>query len=310
MVFGLGHVAWDQDPEDVNQLMEIMKAMAMRNTMDKWNVVLIINPLRYHVVHEALGRAGFNDIQKLTWCKSNAQTMDGTTLRFTAADETIVVAHYGLRHSASDCQVKFDNDPTRRFSWFIGPTQKTKLRHQSSSGAVVNVYEKPPWLAEFLAGHYVKPGDTCVVFGAGAGGDVKGLLNLGCDVIAFENDEQQQVAFIAEMMDYEPCKSPDTMLQMHDILNMLRPRSADSEGQAAVLGRIEQGKDHDMDAKEASEAQKPKRKRDDAALQEESKPEKKAKVDDAAQAAPVAGDEAAGKEAAPEEDEQPIYDSD
>lgn len=216
MKFGLEFADWDTNPEDEETLTGFLKAMATRNLKSYWNIVLIVQPLRCEIVHDALKAVGFRDIQQLTWCKGDAQVMQGITSRWVSATETIIVAHYGTRVSASDAQLAFDPNPLKRYNWFIGPTQKTKLKHLESGGEVVNVYEKPPWLAEFVAGHYVKPGDTCLVFGAGAGGDVKGLLNLGCDVIAFENDKRQMTALCAELMNYEPAIS-NKVLKMNEV---------------------------------------------------------------------------------------------
>jgi len=275
MKFALEFVDWDNDPEDVETIASFLKALIVRNKKPKWNIVMIINPLRYHIVHEGLLEAGFADIQKLTWCKSDAQVMQGVTTRWVSADETIIVAHVGQRGTVAEAQLNFDPNPLKRYNWFLGPTQKTKLRNEL--GQPVNVYEKPPWLAEFIGSHYVKPGDTCIVLGAGAGGDVKGLVNLGCDVIAFENDERQIVPLIADLINYEP-KGSNKVLKMTDIGGHLQKSKLYDDAKKSGY------KTPDEDAVVEEEKPKKHKKRKHSEVEdkpEEAPPAKDAKIEDA-----------------------------
>ena len=274
MKFALEFVDWDNDAEDAETIASFLKALIVRNKKPKWNIVMIINPLRYHIVHEGLLEAGFADIQKLTWCKSDAQVMQGVTTRWVSADETIIVAHVGQRGTAAEAQLSFDPNPLKRYNWFLGPTQKTKLRNEL--GAPVNVYEKPPWLSEFIGSHYVKPGDTCIVLGAGAGGDVKGLVNLGCDVIAFENDERQIVPLIADLINYEP-KASNKVMKMTDIAGHSQKSKKYDD---AKKSGYETPDEDAVEEKEKSKKHKKRKQLDEPPKTEEAPPAKEAKVEE------------------------------
>jgi len=224
MKFGLKFEPWDQEAETGEELQTILRCAATNNMKQLFYVVMIVNPLRYHIVVEALQATGFHDIQKLTWCKADAQMLHGAVSRFTEADETIVVARYGTRPRQDDGRVNFPNDPTERMTWFIGKTQKTKL-HLGTAGAegkVCNPYEKPPWLSYHLASFLTQPGDQAMVFGTGAGGDVKGLLNLGLHVTAFENDETQVPSVAASIMAFASKTETYKPMRMHDIKTLMK----------------------------------------------------------------------------------------
>ena len=51
---------------------------------------------------------------------------------------------------------------------------------------------------------YLTPGDTVIVAGSGAGGEVLGLLALGAHVIGSENDLRQYMGLDALMISWSP----------------------------------------------------------------------------------------------------------
>ena len=51
--------------------------------------------------------------------------------------------------------------------------------------------EKPEYVAKWILRRLTKPGDTVIIAGFGAGGDVRGALNAGCNVYAIEQDLKQ-----------------------------------------------------------------------------------------------------------------------
>ena len=224
MKFGLGYVHWDAQAETQDELETIFKSVVCNNQSPSFYCILIVNPHRFGAVAAALETNGFSDIQKLTWCKSDAQMVSGACARFTEADETIVVARYGPRPKAEDGRTNFPVDPTERMTWFIGKSQKTKLKLGTggSEAAVCNPYEKPAWLSSFLCSFVMQPGRHAVVFGAGAGGDVKGLLNFGANVTAIENDEKQMSSLTATLMAFTPTTETYKPVVMSTIKALLK----------------------------------------------------------------------------------------
>ena len=85
----------------------------------------------------------------------------------------------------------------------MGPSKRV-LTKRIGSGAPINIHEKPDWLAEELLSQYTRPGQWIVVGGFGAGGDVRGALNAGLNVVAIENDPEQFLATVAHMRNFVP----------------------------------------------------------------------------------------------------------
>jgi hypothetical protein len=89
------------------------------------------------------------------------------------------------------------DDPRLRPNFFSCPSVASLAK--DSSGAIINVTEKPPQLAEFLLGMFCKKGANVLIVGTGAGGCVKGALKAGMNVIGVENDEKQYNQLKSEM---------------------------------------------------------------------------------------------------------------
>ena len=85
----------------------------------------------------------------------------------------------------------------------MGPSKRVLTKH-IGGGAPINIHEKPDWLAEALLSQYTRPGQWIVVGGFGAGGDVRGALNAGLNVVAIENDPDQFNATVAHMRSFVP----------------------------------------------------------------------------------------------------------
>ena len=80
-------------------------------------------------------------------------------------------------------------DPLQRHNIIIGP--KMGKRAVDTAQVEIKPCEKPAYLAECILRRLTKPGDTVIVTGFGAGGDLKGALNAGCHVLVIEQDTRQ-----------------------------------------------------------------------------------------------------------------------
>jgi len=197
-----------------------------RNNNDRiFTIILILTARQQPIFHKVLTDLNFADIDTLYWMKSTTNT--GKSIppnqRYVPAVEIIMTARSTpLSGNSRDYRPpSFDrsaNDPLAKFNFFLGPDEQEKLKEHNS---VVNLYQRPPWLASFLAKPYTRPGSQTVVFGAGLGGDVKGLLDIQCNVLAIEANEQLYGKLCNMMMGYEP-KLPTTMpMTMADIASTL-----------------------------------------------------------------------------------------
>jgi hypothetical protein len=69
-----------------------------------------------------------------------------------------------------------------------------------ADGTVVNQHEKPPGLVQTFIKMHCSPGDNVLVIGAGAGGDVEGVIEARCNCICIEKDDKQYAALRGRMM--------------------------------------------------------------------------------------------------------------
>ena len=83
-------------------------------------------------------------------------------------------------------QFSLSKNPVERQNIIMGPSKR--VLSKNAQGKAINIHEKPDWLAEAILAQYTKPGQWIVVGGFGAGGEVRGALNAGLNVVAIEND--------------------------------------------------------------------------------------------------------------------------
>jgi hypothetical protein len=86
----------------------------------------------------------------------------------------------------------------------MGPSKRVLSKRIGGAAAPINIHEKPDWLAEALLAQYTRPGQWIVIGGFGAGGDVRGALNAGLNVVAIENDQEQFLDTVAHMRNFVP----------------------------------------------------------------------------------------------------------
>jgi hypothetical protein len=90
------------------------------------------------------------------------------------------------------------------------PVKKSTLSHiydgalstefEGMSSDAVN--EKPPGLISFFIKNHLRPGDWCLVIGAGAGGDIQGCVDMNTNVVGIEKDKFQWGACINRFTAY------------------------------------------------------------------------------------------------------------
>jgi hypothetical protein len=131
----------------------------------------------------------------------------GPVYKRTPAVEVFLVAHKGpVNHYGA--QFNLSKDPVERHNMISGPSKR--VLSKNSAGKAINLFEKPDWLAEAILTQYTRPGQWIYVGGFGAGGDVRGALNAGLNVVAIEKDPVQYHATIANLRRF----TPDTQLDL------------------------------------------------------------------------------------------------
>jgi hypothetical protein len=146
--------------------------------------------------------AGYTNVQALFWYKPDMNVV-GPVYRRTSAVEVCLI---GLKGKAGDFGAQFNlsKDPVQRHNMIMGPSKRVLSKRICNAAAPINIHEKPDWLAEALLAQYARPGQWIVIGGFGAGGDVRGALNAGLNVVAIENDQEQFLDTVAHMRNYVP----------------------------------------------------------------------------------------------------------
>ena len=61
---------------------------------------------------------------------------------------------------------------------------------RDANNEIINKTQKPPEVARFILGNQCRTGDTVLVIGPGAGGEIESAVQLGLNVLAVEIDEK------------------------------------------------------------------------------------------------------------------------
>ena len=187
--YGLGIADWDQEPPTEESITSLLRGFVyLKGNRSLVSVVLWCQTFEHGLVQKIMKVQGFKHIQVLTWYKSGYNQVSGPACTYLPATETAIIAFHGDVATA----VRYLNmplDPLQRHNIIIGP--KMGKRAVDTAQVEINPCEKPAYLAECILRRLTKPGDTVVVAGFGAGGDLKGALNAGCNVFAIEQDKRQ-----------------------------------------------------------------------------------------------------------------------
>ena len=235
-----GHTdhAWDRPIEDFGAITALFQQCSANNS-NEFQIIIIADYTQVQRFQECLESAQYTDIETVTWVKS--QLSPGNPIRkskrFLRASELIIIARSPSKRQNRIREPNFiayddrENHTMERYDFFLGPEKKHLQKHNK---VVLNKYEKPEWLASYLAKPYVKMGDNALVFGAGAGGDVAGLLDLGLNVVCIENDNTQYYALQTRFVEYNPAPPRRVPQTMQDITRAItnfaeRPWKSDDE---------------------------------------------------------------------------------
>ena len=187
--YGLGLAPWDAMPPSEEALVSLLQGFVyLKRARTLVSVVLWCNPFELALVKRVLKNLSFKHIQVLTWYKSGYNQVSGPACTFLPATEMAIIAFHG-EVTAAPRYLNMPLDPLQRHNHVIGP--KMGKRAVDNDQEEINPCEKPAYLAEWILRKLTKTGDTVVVAGFGAGGDLRGALNAGCNVLATEQDVRQ-----------------------------------------------------------------------------------------------------------------------
>lgn len=102
-----------------------------------------------------------------------------------------------------------------KYNIFLEPDEHAKMK--LSEGGLAKIYQKPAWLSSYLTKPYIVLEANFVVFGACVRGDVQGLLDIKCNVLAMEYDEKMFARLAFNLRNYEPKKETDAGINMSQL---------------------------------------------------------------------------------------------
>jgi hypothetical protein len=193
----IDNIEWDIQVT-IEGLKNVFKQVEALNTQDDYTVAIYSKPMDIHIVTECLQNRGFANITYLYWHKTDHNTPT-PNVKYTSSVEIIVL---GFKTAIQKCFVNLPNNPIHRHNFIECKAVSARLKDEY--GQDCNPTEKPWALANHLASSHCAPGDTVLVVGAGAGGDMFGAAQAGRTVIAVEKDDRQfrilckQMSLIAE----------------------------------------------------------------------------------------------------------------
>ena len=113
----------------------------------------------------------------------------------------------------------------------MGPPKR--VLSKNAQGEDMNMVEKPDYLASNFFSWFAKRGQWLIVAGFGAGGDVRGAVDAGMNVVAFEADTQQYLVTIADMRTFV-LKDDLIMLVTTELLSKAQKAEALGLGRSLV----------------------------------------------------------------------------
>ena len=175
---------WDRQIT-ADELKRIYSQYQASTTADEGMVIIMHKPTDSHIITEFFEMSNIQQPQHFFWHKKDHQTPTSPNLLVNSV-EMGTLGHYPR---AGLVKHNLPKNPFKRHN-FIDLPQITKYALYSN-GDKVNSSQKPPGLNQWLCSMYAKPGSTVLIIGAGAGGDVLGAIDAGCNVVAVERCEKQ-----------------------------------------------------------------------------------------------------------------------
>jgi len=194
----------------------LLTALSMLTTSEFYVTWLWVNVTQIAVVTEALLATNHDNVQTFFWHKVDNRP-NVPAHRFVSSVECAVVG-YSKKSACYSSYISLPPSLLARTNCVIGPGQHKMDRN--AKGEVINIHQKPAYLSEFIGSMFSTPDAKVVVLGSGAGGDVKGFMNLDREIVAIEKDKAQLDAMLGNLREYEP------KLEANKIISNLEIRTA------------------------------------------------------------------------------------
>ena len=195
MPYGITGEEWDKRL-DAKKMDRILKQVAATTKSKKWFSFNWHSPEMTTDVLASLKKNSYQEMQHLCWYKPGHFTPTPVS-SYTSAWEMGTI---GFHPSRIEVPFNVSSDARERHNHISVPSLTTK--HKDSDGEVINSCQKPPELAKWIVSSHCFPNTWVLVLGAGAGGEILGALQAGCNVVAVEKDKRQFVLLEKIILQY------------------------------------------------------------------------------------------------------------
>jgi hypothetical protein len=185
--FGTKHAPWDEVAPDQAVLQQGLKQFNAVNTKESCVVIMKHHVLNSEATVAAYEQTGIVKATPLIWWKVS-QNMVGDPTDLVPAFEML---HIGFKSKAGHpVHTNMSKNPLERHNVITGTAQTVRKQHPGD-GTLVNPCETPGYVIQWALDRWCQRGDTIVVVGSGAGGDVRGALEWGVNVVGIDSDAKQ-----------------------------------------------------------------------------------------------------------------------
>jgi hypothetical protein len=187
MPFGLKTAPWDEKAPDMEDLNKMKKQLdAIMEGSPPHVIALHAHWKALHLPTEFLESNDYK-VSPVFWHKTD-QNVVGDPTDLTFAVECMLL---GIKKSQNKAENRsnMSRNPTERHNVITGPAIHTMRK--ATDGTVINPHEKPDYVSAWVAERWTVPHDWVIVVGGGAGGDARGFVRKGCNVVILETDPEQ-----------------------------------------------------------------------------------------------------------------------
>ena len=163
-------------------LNDIIRSFILINKATSWFTCMFCDPREIGTLCTVFSKTNLKNVQPLYWYKPGT-TVAGDPDALINAMETAVTGVFGNHKPV------YDIAPKKRHNFLPSPHLLTFQK--DTNNKVLNKFEKPTAVWTRILEPHVTAGDSVVVLGAGAGGEVRACIQMGLNVVAVEQDEWQ-----------------------------------------------------------------------------------------------------------------------
>ncbi|CAM6129466.1 unnamed protein product [Calypogeia fissa] len=185
------NVAWGV--EEVTKLVQSFKVVTIAKL---WRVIILHNIDQYDAVKIVLNAKCNGGLQSCVWIKDNVKNARGARLK--SNFECFTIGFFSQDGKRSMEHFNFGPDECRNnVVTFFGVT--TKLKHHGDN-KVINIYQKPRRLLDWMVNHFSHVGDWVLDLCSGSGTGLAASLSLSKPCVVVELDARQSAVLRSRVL--------------------------------------------------------------------------------------------------------------